>query len=554
MSVYPPKTLSVKFIMCSVCLCLSLVWTGAAMAGSEALLFILDGSGSMWGRMEGQPKIVIAKEVLTTVINSAPDTDSTGLMVYGHRRKGDCSDIELLAPLGSDKQILVDRAQGILPKGKTPIAAALTTAGESLKNEEEKTTLVLVSDGIETCGGDPCELVTQLRNSGLNIIVHTVGFDVNSAAAKQLSCVAQAGGGHYFAANDSQGLQEALSAVQAAVVEEKPLPERPEVEQAPQQATVTSKRIRIAGPGTVRLQPAAWVTSPRYWQLVEAETGEERARASTNECRVREGEYQVVWRQSEHGSMDVPLTEVVSVKSGATVDLPIDTGLRLNIPQEIAAPYWWGLAEPGKSKPLFTYSRTVAAQVVPAGQYDLLWHQDEHGAKTTRLGPVTLVAGKLNDHVADSGIVVQLADWMTQKPPYAYSVVNGDGVVAGRWSISGPQLVAPGDYTLIYRLTEHGHGDIVWGDVTVAQRGITPIALDSGLIFLHQQKARPPYRIFLQNLDNEREIVVKQSWDPLPVPPGRYKLDWWQTQHGSKRQTLVEELVVEAGLVLELEL
>ena len=65
---------------------------------SATMVFILDGSGSMWGRIDGQPKIVIAKEVLSGLIpDLGPDTD-LGLVSYGHRRKSDCNDVEILPP------------------------------------------------------------------------------------------------------------------------------------------------------------------------------------------------------------------------------------------------------------------------------------------------------------------------------------------------------------------------------------------------------------------------------------------------------------------------
>ncbi|MCD4718944.1 MAG: hypothetical protein K8S13_03675, partial [Desulfobacula sp.] len=68
------------------------------------------------------------------------------------------------------------------------------------------------------------------------------------------------------------------------------------------------------------------------------------------------------------------------------------------------------------------------------------------------------------------------------------------------------------------------------------------------------QDAKPPYGIFFINLDTKKEVAVKQTWETLPLPPGRYQLDWWETQHQSKRQTLVEEFELEPGNLLELEI
>jgi Ca-activated chloride channel family protein len=80
----------------------------------------------MAAKPEGREKMAIAKEKLTGLIKALPDTTNLGLAVYGHRRKGDCDDIETLVPVGQgNKATLIQRLQAITPKGKTPITRAL---------------------------------------------------------------------------------------------------------------------------------------------------------------------------------------------------------------------------------------------------------------------------------------------------------------------------------------------------------------------------------------------------------------------------------------------
>ena len=67
---------------------------GEQRAPAARILFILDASGSMWGKLDGKEKIVIAREVMEELINGLPEGVHVGLEVYGHRRKGDCEDIE----------------------------------------------------------------------------------------------------------------------------------------------------------------------------------------------------------------------------------------------------------------------------------------------------------------------------------------------------------------------------------------------------------------------------------------------------------------------------
>jgi Ca-activated chloride channel homolog len=183
-----------------------------------AIMFILDASGSMWAQVQGKPKIDIAKEVMTELIRDLPDTAKAGLVAYGHRRKGDCRDVEELVPLGPvDKASLTKRILAISPKGKTPITLSVQKTAEKLRAVEDETLIILVSDGRETCGGDPCALVAELKKAGVRFILHVIGFDVTDEERAQLECMARAGGGEYFTAKTAQEFRVAARrAVQEA--------------------------------------------------------------------------------------------------------------------------------------------------------------------------------------------------------------------------------------------------------------------------------------------------------------------------------------------------
>ncbi|MCB2193913.1 MAG: VWA domain-containing protein, partial [Deltaproteobacteria bacterium] len=182
------------------------------------VVFILDASGSMWGQAGGKAKIDIAKAVMAQAVPGLPGEVRLGLVAYGHRKKGDCSDVEVLvAPGSSDRDGLLKKVQALSPKGKTPIAGSLKQTAEMLKSKENETTIVLVSDGIETCDADPCGVVKALKGSGIKFVLHVVGFDVDAKGKDQLTCLAQAGGGKYFSAADAAGLLAALEAVKEEV-------------------------------------------------------------------------------------------------------------------------------------------------------------------------------------------------------------------------------------------------------------------------------------------------------------------------------------------------
>lgn len=542
----------------SLILCSIVMLSASSTLASEStrLLLILDGSGSMWGRMDGQPKITIAKSTASEAISSLPQEIQAGLMFYGHRRKGDCQDIELVAPLGAARQQMLDQLKSVSPKGMTPLTTSLIKASELLAEGEDEATVILVSDGIETCSGNPCAAVAALRDRGLKLVVHVVGFDVRGAAVEQLQCIARAGGGGYFQADDTAGLRQALSAISTTVVDRKPVPPPPPVQVAatPAEQTSSSKRVRIAGPGTVVLAPAPWVSMPpKQWSLIAAESGERRAEGSGTEAKVKEGEYQILWKQSEHGHNEVALTETVTVESSKIVKVALDTGIKLILPQGIQPPDWWGLkTAEEQTDPTILFRQTLEPQLVPAGKWQLVWKHHQH-LPPQELGLITIESGRLNEITVDSGIMLQPADWLN-KQLYYYALVNAAGQQVGRWASFGPQLAAPGKYTLVVRPSEHGHQDITWGEIDIPAHGILEIPVNSGIRFLHAQEATPPYRIFLTDASGKREIVVKQTWDSIPAPPGRYRLDWQQTEHDSKRNTLVDDLAIEAGTLVEVEM
>jgi len=181
-------------------------------------ILVLDASGSMWGQIDGQNKIVIARDVVKDLLGVWDPAVYLGLMAYGHRRKGDCSDIEMLVPVGPvDAARIAGIVDGINPKGKTPLSAAVRQAAETLKYTEEAATVILVTDGLETCDADPCAVAKSLEESGVDFTTHVVGFDLSDEESKQVQCLAENTGGQYFKAGNATELREALGTVAETV-------------------------------------------------------------------------------------------------------------------------------------------------------------------------------------------------------------------------------------------------------------------------------------------------------------------------------------------------
>ena len=185
-----------------------------AQESSRAIL-VLDASGSMWGQIDGKAKITIAQEVIADLLQSLPATTELGLTVYGHRRKGDCGDIEtMILPNGDQRAAIAAAVNGISPKGKTPLSAAVIAAAEALRYTEEKATVILVSDGKETCNLNTCLVGRSLEEAGIDFTAHVIGFDVSDPADRaELQCLAEETGGTFTTASNAAELSAALAVV-----------------------------------------------------------------------------------------------------------------------------------------------------------------------------------------------------------------------------------------------------------------------------------------------------------------------------------------------------
>ncbi len=179
---------------------------------SARAMLVLDASGSMWGKIGGRSKIAIAREVVGDLMRNWDPSVSVGLSAYGHRRKGDCSDIEQLVPIGtSSPEAIAQMVTRINPRGKTPLSQSVRLAAEALRYTEEAATVILVTDGLETCDADPCELAALLEETGVDFTAHVVGFDIAEAQSSGVRCIAEKTGGQYFAASNADELKSALA-------------------------------------------------------------------------------------------------------------------------------------------------------------------------------------------------------------------------------------------------------------------------------------------------------------------------------------------------------
>ena len=195
---------------------------GATGQGPDAVELILDASGSMLQRLGAERRIDIARKALASLAqDQLADGTRVALRVFGHR-KPDACDTELLAPLAPlDRSALAATVRGIEAKNlaKTPIGASLEAVAEDLAGVEGRAVVVLVTDGEETCGGDPAAAIAKLKASGFQVSLNIVGFAIDEfALEQQFREWARLGNGAYFAATDAAGLASGISqATQPAV-------------------------------------------------------------------------------------------------------------------------------------------------------------------------------------------------------------------------------------------------------------------------------------------------------------------------------------------------
>ncbi len=555
-----------------------LLWSFSTFSHATSLYYILDGSGSMWGRVDGDIKIVVAKKVMTRLIDEMPAGVDAGLTVYGHKRKGDCADITEIIPLGPlDRKKAVQAIQSIKPKGKTPIAGSIKQVVDKLKDHEEETTIVLVSDGIETCGGDPCTVTKSLKDAGIKFVIHTVGFDVGKTASEQLACIARVGGGSYFPAANAEDLLKALTTVQKSVVTKTPVvAPPPPPEQIIQKTTSssTSLKIKVKRPGKITFSLPAWWSSlplgmqtPDYWKLIDPETGEEKGKFNSLQgTRVPAGEYQIVWKQHQHRTSPLILSEVVTVKAGKESVVPLLTSMQFNLPSWVNEPDYWKLIDPETGEDVYESSLLFPC-LVPAGEYNLIWRQDAHYTKDVILAAVNLEADKLNIIEVSTAFNPVPADWMPKRV-YSWELreisADGKGKTIVKFADDfDQQLVPAGKYHFVYHFSNHGTSESLLGEVEVAAGKMNEFMVNTGVSFILPEGEPLPYYVEFVELDKDgnegKKVWLKGGYlrgtlGPIALSPGTYKINYQQKQHNSSIITIVDSFDLPAGNMVELEL
>jgi len=233
----------------------------------RSIVLILDASGSMNAKLPGGgTRIDAAKAAVGQFLAKLDTNTRIAYRVYGHQsptKARDCRDTQLMvgfAPAGQNRGAILAKTDAIRAQGYTPITHVLELAAADVRNEPGRHVVVLISDGKETCEGDPCAAAKALAEADASLVVHTIGFNVDVAARYQLQCVAKVARGTY---SDAAGAAD-LGAKLGEAAARAPPPQPPQ--------TKTTLTIVTPKPGKLQIRNA---DAQRDHTVTDAATGKE---------------------------------------------------------------------------------------------------------------------------------------------------------------------------------------------------------------------------------------------------------------------------------------
>lgn len=355
----------------STMVCLLTLSTATVAVERKNVELILDASGSMNGKLAGGvKKIDAAKDAVDYLVDKLPENINLSFRAYGHqyhRSKHVCDDTQLLVPFGKANDVasvIKSQSRGLKAQGYTPITHVLGLAADDLKPVEGEKNIILVSDGKETCKGDPCLLAKKLAAADAELVIHTIGFGVDAQTRGQLQCIARVARGNYYGANSASDL---ISSMREAVEAATPVTE---------EIVVTIKKDV---PGELVVENGA------YHLVFDAETGE-KAKTITNSAKGRvelpAGIYNVKFG-------DDLLWKSIEVRAGETTVVQAGV-LSINNNQ------YHQVRDPETGHKYVTYSNSKKSIPLPPGRYDItfedaIWNNIElKEGETTVVEPAIL--------------------------------------------------------------------------------------------------------------------------------------------------------------------
>ncbi len=511
-------------------------------------VIVLDGSGSMWGTMEGdkEAKFYASRAFLRDLLIKAPPQSRIGFASFGHRRKGDCSDAEVVAPpeVGSAERIIA-ALEKLNPRGKGPVSLGLREAAKSL-GPGTAGAIMLIHDGLDNCQQDMCAAAADIAKTNPNLAIHVISLGLAKPEAERIACVAQTTGGKQFEAQDQASIGLALEEAfkltsldgQAAAVPQAAAPPPADASGPPGLRLTAS----LADAGPMLAAPVSWRISK---DGADAAALIERRSPEINEA-LPPGTYAIVAKYglvTRRATLDVtdngPTTARLALNAGTLV-LTAKANKLGDTLLEPALTVTPAAGQGGAaSEPIWIGRETAAELIVPAGDYVVAVRDGLAGANAT----ISVTAGSraTADIVLESGRLELTASAYENGPPLDRAVfliaIDDPDAPQGRREIArtatpNPQFILPaGTYYVTARLGANevrervalSASDVIKKTVVL---GTARLSLSTALQGAVLPAGTPVvYRVF-EAAGAKRLVAHSTATDPqFELTAGRYRIE-----------------------------
>ncbi len=316
----------------------------AGPSEGPAIVFVFDNSGSMWGKLEGDktPKLSVAREAVAGALEKLRPNIRTGLVTFG-RRRGDCSDVEVVArPESGDADRINEPLEKLNPKGRGPIVLAAREAAK-VAHQSRLGSVILIHDDPDNCQQDACAAASEIKRDHPGVRVHVISMGLKKEDVPRVSCLAQTTGGRHY---DAQSGSQVATFIEASVALASTDASRPLVVPAPvpvarpADAVVKASTVAVRRPakppaqgasglwlGAVHPNTGELIDAPVRWRVLKASGGGEIAvfdtQASEARTELPAGSYTV---EARHGLVSTRQTVEVAADRPTPMVMQLNTG------------------------------------------------------------------------------------------------------------------------------------------------------------------------------------------------------------------------------------
>lgn len=399
-----------------------------AQEAPPTAMIIVDGSGSMWGNLgaEKTSKLEMVRDALRALLPSLRSDARVGIASFGHRRRGNCGDVEvILPPDANPSERLATPVEKLNAVGKGPLVLALRETANSLAGGPGS--VILIADDIDNCGQDVCTALGGIMASSPKLVVHTVALGFDKAKIAHMSCIARMTGGKLWDAQDAAGFNSALTqAVNLARLQNTPAPQEAPVAKVEEQ----EKPAKGAPPGLYLSAglgaSSATLDTPVHW-VISKPDGEvlRDTRAAALFEKLRPGTYEIV---AELGLARVKRTIEVAGDEATQVRVDLNGGvLKMQArtassgPLLTSAVYTVTPASSGKdATPIWVGQDSQPEIILPAGEY-LVRVQNGNARQESKVSIAPATGTTFNSVLAAGTLTLSAARGTAAAPGDAYS-------------------------------------------------------------------------------------------------------------------------------------